>query len=1231
MASSLIVTFASQVPKWLFLPFNKWLFLQFNGLAPGVRPRLKTRFSSSSWEGSIMVENFSEYHVLLNHLGRMSLWRSDIPLPDGWEAITSAPSCVEASRYVDEHWDHSKLSLHLSPAPPAGGTRGTIQAHDGQLSQANNGSFQTSILARFEDQASRVPDRVALQWDEGELTYRDVSERVSGLVRLLMKCGVGSGCGVAVAMPRGAAAVVGMLAVWAAGGVYVPVDPSLPANRMRLICAEVKPSCVLVGLSVGAGPGSEAGKLFEGVPRIVVNDVGIGLVASGGNHNGINDGGWASASRSSPAYVLYAADSTGSPRGVLVEHGAIGNYVAWLRNYLAIDESDRLFLQAPLSFDVSLGQCLAPLTSGGSVFLARSDGEREPAYVREILESRNVTLVHFVPSALRSFVASFPEVRLPHLRALLTSGERLSEDLERVCINDHGFTVHNLYGPTEASVDVTYHQCGGIGGAPPIGRPVANATVYVLSPDLNRIDEADVTGEIFLAGPGLARGYLSQPGATAQRFIADPHGPAGDIMYRTGDCGRWNEYGELEFLGRVDDQVQICGHRIEFGEVEAALRCTPDVHDAVVVAHDSSRRGKTFLVAFLAVGPSVDNDRSAIVSAARRSVASHLPSFMSPARYQLVERFPVTRSGKTDRQALARSFRDTHPAASTGGPGTTTSRTTRELVAETLCEPELDDTLTFLQLGGDSMDAIGLVTAARHAGVDLRITDLIGGRPVGEVLRIVAERPQLGRGDDPGTSIMVRGEESSWKWFRDPEEWKRIADEYTIVARRSEGTVVEDIWPLTPLQEGLLVQSLYDDTRPDIYTVQIRIDTETLQDPACVGRAVSHVVAAHPALRSAFVLDRADEPVQIVLREVEVEVEVVDLPADADETGVLANWLLTDRQRRFDLTIPPLHRFTLVRLGGLRACVVFTHHHALLDGWSVNIVLGDVLRACRQDASPIDAVSPQAFALWARNQVRPEALQAWHHALADSGGLVLASRPAPPAAPDMWSVEHLVVLTGRETDLVNAGAVAAGVTPATMVAGAWAVALGRAVGHTEATHGLVVSGRECPVPGVERTVGLLMNTIPVVARWHRRESWKGFLTRLQAQRAELAPYWYQPLREIRRAVGLGATFDTCLVFGTYPTIQQVAPDVAEMVSATSVDETSEFSLLLYVELQPHVRLRFTYWPHVLDRSRCEQIAEDVRSTLLDIAHHVHSSGPDGVVEEDDPVAASAGDAAVFRV
>lgn len=651
---------------------------------------------------------------------------------------------------------------------------------------------------------------------------------------------------------------------------------------------------------------------------------------------------------------------------------------------------------------------------------------------------------------------------------------------------------------------------------------------------------------------------------------------------------------------RAVDQVGLQGRRFATAEMEAILRGVAEVRNAVVIALDSRRGGKT-LVCFLEVGTISEVNRLRIVDSARRAAISSFPSCEVQVRYLPIDHLPVDRFGKPNRSALVKSIHGAHPAISTGPARVRTSYTAHELFVEALCESDLDESLTFLQHGGDSMDAIGLVSALRRVGLDVSISDLIGGQPIGEVLQIIAERPLVAE-ISPAPVVADRAE-SERDWSLERNEFTRISGSYAALGGQYGGGAVQDIWPLTPLQEGLLVQSLYDDDGPDIYVVQMRLWTRFEMEAGQFAKAVREIVARHPALRSAFVLDRADEPLQIVLRELEMQVDVVDLRMDAEETGELACWLLADRQRRFEeITWPPLFRFTLLRLGDCRTCVVFTHHHALLDGWSANTVLADLLRVYRGDVSPHDPVSSEGFSLWARRQDRSEAMHAWRRALIDGNGHRLGSRPVLPLASDMWSLEHFVTFSEEETSLIYSSAVAIGVTAATLISGAWAVALGRATERTDVTYGLVVSGRECPVPEIERAVGLLMNTVPVLVSWSHREPWVSLLTRMQSEQAGLVPYWYQPLQEIRRTVGGGAKFDTCVVFGTYPTIEQVAPEVSEMVASTSVDETTEFSLLLFVELRSVLKLRFTYWPHVVDRAVCVQIAEDVRASLRHLAY-----------------------------
>ena len=353
-----------------------------------------------------------------------------------------------------------------------------------------------------------------------------------------------------------------------------------------------------------------------------------------------------------PAYVIYTSGSTGTPKGVTVTHQAIVNRLAWMQGEYGLSADDRVLQKTPYSFDVSVWEFFWPLMAGAGLVMAEPDGHRDPVYLAGLIETAAVTTLHFVPSMLEAFLAAGGAARYARVWRTFSSGEALSGRLAaRFARETGGSVLHNLYGPTETAVDSTFWECrrGDESQTPPIGRPIWNTRVLVLDEGLRPVP-AGVAGDLYIAGAGLARGYLGRSGLTAERFVACPFG-AGERMYWTGDLARWRPDGNLEFLGRVDDQVKIRGFRIELGEIEAVLAGQAGVAQAAVVARED-QPGERRLVAYVVRAPGAAVGPAGL----RDALARLLPGYMAPAAVVEVDELPLTASGKLDRRALAPDF-----------------------------------------------------------------------------------------------------------------------------------------------------------------------------------------------------------------------------------------------------------------------------------------------------------------------------------------------------------------------------------------------------------------------------------------------------------------------------------------------------------------------------------------------------------------------------------------------
>ncbi|MYV67635.1 amino acid adenylation domain-containing protein, partial [Streptomyces sp. SID2131] len=352
-----------------------------------------------------------------------------------------------------------------------------------------------------------------------------------------------------------------------------------------------------------------------------------------------------------PAYVIFTSGSTGRPKGVVVEHEAIVNRLQWMQGAYGLTPVDRVLQKTPTTFDVSVWELFWPVAQGVPLVVARPDGHKDPEYLAEVIRDRRVSVLHFVPSMLAAFVAGVEIADCPGLRLVVCSGEALPTDLVdrfHASAGGRAVTLENLYGPTEAAVDVTAATAlpGATTASASIGSPVWNTRVHVLDGRLRPVP-VGVPGELYLAGVQLARGYLSRPDLTAERFVADPYGPAGSRMYRTGDLVVRHDDGRLQYLGRTDDQVKLRGLRIELGEIDAVLSGAPGVARAVSVVRED-RPGARRLVAYAVPAGDGPLDPDAL----RAHAATRLPEYMVPAVIMEIPAVPLSPNGKLDRRAL---------------------------------------------------------------------------------------------------------------------------------------------------------------------------------------------------------------------------------------------------------------------------------------------------------------------------------------------------------------------------------------------------------------------------------------------------------------------------------------------------------------------------------------------------------------------------------------------------
>jgi amino acid adenylation domain-containing protein len=964
------------------------------------------------------------------------------------------------------------------------------------LSDFNNSAMPVdnlSVHGLVERQAALTPDAIALVMGEASLSYAELNSRANHLAHHLVKIGVNPGSLLGIACERSVEMAVGVLAILKSGAAYVPIDPNYPAERVTYMLEDSRVPVLLTLSSLRAQ-----------LPETSATTVCLDEFdwSAGKNHNlQVN---------SESVYAIYTSGSTGKPKGVELTHAGLSNLIQWQSTQPGLDCPARTLQFASLSFDVSFQELFTTWAQGGTVVLIDEELRRDLPALAKFIATDGIERVYLPYAALQPLADSVVSASMDYrVKDIIVAGEQLqvTPSIKQMFTALGDTRLHNQYGPSETHVVTAFTLSGNPEQwmpLPPIGRPVANTQVYVLDNNQEPVP-VGVTGELYLAGVQIAKGYIHRPELTAEKFLPDPF-KQGQRMYKTGDRVRFLADGNLEYRGRSDDQIKWRGFRIEPGEIETRLAEHPAVQQAAILLREDSPGDKR-LVAYLVATPNQTLDTQLV----RTWLKDQVPDYMLPSALLVLDTLPLTPSGKVARKKLpVPDYADTTQAYV--APRTPVEEVLIQLWSEVLGVTQVGIHDDFFELGGHSLLATQLISRVRDAlEIELPLINLFNHPSIAEFVSDVDEA----RGETPLTPIPVCDRTSP------P--------------------------PLSFAQQRLWFLDQLDPGSP-AYNFPIAIELTGALNHVALTTAINTLIARHESLRTTFSAgDDANTPVQIIKEELVINLQLHDFMGISIDQSQQELTRLT--QLPFDLTNGPLLHAHLLTLAADKHILLLVTHHIVSDGWSLGILLTELatLYRAHQSERPIAlpelAIQYADYATWQHNWLSGTELETqldyWRDALANSSGILELPtdrpRPAEQTFNGASTVRHLPPeLHSKLKQLASRQKC----TLYMLLFAAFDVLLGRWAATDDVVVGTPIAGRKHTE--LENLVGFLSNTLAIPANLENDPTFSSLLQQIKSRM--LGAYGHQELPfeklvvelQPERAMSHSPIFQVMFVFQNTP-------------------------------------------------------------------------------------------------
>ena len=979
----------------------------------------------------------------------------------------------------------------------------------------------------FEEQVERTPAAVAVMYEDQSLTYAELNAKANQLASYLREQGVTAGQLIPILMPRSLQMLIGQLAVLKIGAAYVPIDPEFPVERQAFMLRDCAARWALVAQEPGAAlehprlqwidctaAGEQIGQAAEENPGVRLE-------------------------RPAVAYVMYTSGSTGEPKGVMVPHHAVNRLVI-NNGYTQIEPSDCVAHGSNPAFDASTFEIWGALLNGARVAIIPPAVVLDGQSFAQTLQRHRVTVLWLTAGLFTQSVQSLSEV-FGQLRYLLVGGDVVNpEAVREVLRGSRPRHLLNGYGPTEGTTFSATYEIETVkedGAGIPIGRPIANTRIYILDARLNPVP-IGVPGELYIAGAGVALGYLQRDELTVERFLRDPFSTdpsaedsladrsvvadrAQGRMYKTGDLGRWRADGAIEYLGRNDHQVKIRGFRVELGEIEAQLLRHGQIQEAVVIAREDVP-GEKRLVAYVVAGEAAATSPAVSVERLRESLKPVLPDYMVPSAMVLLESLPLTANGKLDRRALPAPEQGAYGSRAYEAPRGEIEEILSGIWQELLRVERVGRSDNFFELGGHSLLIVQMLERLRRVGLSAQVRGVFESATLADLAATLTQGV-MGEVEVPPNLIPAGCERITPQMLPLVQlEGQHI--ERIVQAVPGGAANIQDIYPLSSLQEGILFHHLLNPEGADVYARVMLFSLTSQEHLTRLLRALQAVIDRHDILRTAVLWEQLPQMVQVVYRQASLPVEEIALQPQRPAQEQLEE-LMQGRLERLDLRQAPLMRVHVAAdPHSQQWYALLQTHHLVCDNGSLEILSGEAMAFIEERAQALPAPVPyRNHVAQTLGQLRSEETEAFFRSrLGD-----VEEPTAPFGLLDVQgdgSQAELVYQTLPDTlaRRVRLQARRLGVSVATVFHAAWALVLAHTSAREDVVFGSVLLGRLQSSAGAQRILGMFINTLPLRLRL-QQVSARELVEQTQRELIELLVHEQASLAVAQRCSGIAGS------------------------------------------------------------------------------------------------------------